>query len=309
MSSLTKTALAVFTLSSSVIFAGTMGPACIPGSVFVPCETVAWDFGISALYLQPIYDADFGYYNSVTQGAVQNYLAYNKPWDWGLKLEGSHQWGYGSDIHVEWYHLKATVGPHAFGPETIGSTTVLSGLFERENHWDAVNLEFAQQANAGQKLWRFHGGVQFASIKTHEDRFFPLVGTTAGNAFRSTTFTGFGPRTGLDATYQFCNGWGVYAKSAVALLVGSSKFSNSSNFVTQSYSYGSKSSMVPELEAKLGLDWVYGLAQGDITFDFGYMWFNYFNAQHNLNTTPTLGIESDFAASGLYFGVVYRGVV
>lgn len=310
MSGLTKTAFSVLALSGLAAFAGTMGPECTQGSVTVPCETIAWNFGVSALYLQPVYDADFGYYNVVSEsGFTRGYQDYRNPWEWGFKLEGSYHWGPGNDINVSWYRLRANTGDNDFGPITIGGAPVLSGIFGRESDWDALNGEFAQSINAGNALGRVHGGVQFAEIRTEEARIFPGGIDTDRGVFRKSEYNGFGPRAGFDGTYTCGNGFGIYAKSAAALLVGPSSFDNESTFETPLNSHGSKIAIVPELEAKLGVDWVYGLAQGDLTFDLGYMWFNYFNAQHNLNTSVAFGNESDFATSGLYFGVVYKGVV
>lgn len=312
----------VIAVSSTVVDAGTLGPVCIPGSVTIPCNSSAWDFAAQALYLKPSFSG-VGYYGSTTVNGVQTFQQINYNWGWGYKLEGSYHFSTGNDIDLNWYHYSRT-----------SSTALPNDLVNRYSQiinnnvaasiqpkWDAVNLELGQLINVGDfERFRVHGGIQYArivSLGTYTGEgattVVDSVTTVDERSFiinNSMTYNGFGPRVGADLYYYWNNAISMYGKTAVALLVGTSSFNRNVNntvFTTVS-TYGSQTLVVPEMEAKLGATYSCTLSQGDLTLDVGWMWANYFDAQHE-GLATSLANVSDFGIQGLYFGLKWIGKV
>ena len=80
-----------FTISS-IGFAGTMGPVCVPGDVTVPCTMKQWDIGVQALYLKPTYRIDPGELFPLLPGAVDEV---GTKWAMAFALEGSYHFSTG----------------------------------------------------------------------------------------------------------------------------------------------------------------------------------------------------------------------
>ncbi|MGL5742619.1 MAG: Lpg1974 family pore-forming outer membrane protein [Legionella sp.] len=336
MLSLKKTTLAILALGSSSLFAGTMGPVCTPGNVAVPCPSTAWNVGGQALILQVMTDNNLslgvstGFNPADGVSFVDVSTDLSAQWDWGFQIEGSYHFNTGNDITISWYHLDTGWNNHEFVRDDIPLVRATEDVrlgYGHKNRWDAVNGELGQFVGfSANKKIRFHGGFQFASIKRSVHAFAAVERTGTGELAVTndvfgrlegdTQYNGFGPRTGIDMNYVFGNGFGIYAKAATALLVGSAKhgFDFDARHVIDGDVVsgldidvgGTRTSIVPELEAKLGANYTYAMAQGDLTMDAGYMWFNYFNA---LNATVLPGTATDFGAAGPYFGLKYVGNV
>lgn len=330
MLNLKKTAVAVIALSSSAVFAGTMGPVCSAVNVTVPCESTAWDIGAKALYLQPSISNGVGFENTITDNntsTAQNF-GVNPSWGWGFFVEGSYHFNTGNDVNLNWYHLNhssnRTIAANpalSFVDPFVGTVTTSTGAasLNVDPHWDAVNLELGQLVSFGEaKTIRFHGGFEYARLSATGGTTASTTVSTTGLASTSTfsysktqnpSYNGFGPRVGADLGYDWGNGLSLYANSAVGLLAGSTKYSTttSDSFGNNLTLNGSKTLVVPELEGKLGATYTYATSQGDLSLDAGWMWVNYFNAiQDNSLTTKA---DGDFAVQGPFIGLKFVGNV
>ncbi|KTD42360.1 Lpg1974 family pore-forming outer membrane protein [Legionella quateirensis] len=321
-------------IGNSLVFAGTMGAACVPGDVSIPCDKAGWSFGGQALYLQPSFGGNGLGYSAFSYGTdsfgttvgannPNNTITNVKPeWSWGFQIEGAYKFGSGSDLDLNWYHQNNTTSkylPH--GSLFSGNAPALyAGFITVAPSWDAVNIELGQHFDFDEtKMMRLHAGIDYSRVKTVFTNY-PRLRPDSSPLFITTdniSFNGFGPRVGDDFTYLLGHGLGLYAKGAASLLIGTTKQNVSGyqnlafpqSFSTGNYVQTNRSVVITELEAKLGLKYDYPTAQGIWGVDVGYMWVNYFNALVSQTGSGLAGSASssstaaNFNLNGLYFGL------
>jgi Legionella pneumophila major outer membrane protein precursor len=339
MLNLKKTALAVIALGSTAAFAGTMGPVCSAVNVTVPCENTAWDIGGRALYLQPTTSA-FSGNRTFTSAANSNTLSRDSQpsYGWGFQLEASYHYSTGNDFDLNWYHFRN-------GKTYQNANTVVLGQFIGNNFldtprydltdtyayqsnstaWDQVNMEFGQHVDFGEnKFGRLHAGMNYSRVGNGvTSQVIGSYATTPGGTAtnynnynaRNGVYNGFGPRVGMDLGYDWGNGLSVYGNGALSVLAGTAKTSyniitrNAAGEATGNVWYGlSNARVVPELDAKLGFMYTYAMAQGDLSFDIGWLWASYMGALSS-DSTSSQSYSNNFGIQGLYFGLKWVGNV
>ncbi len=289
---------------NSFVFAGTMSsfPArsCIPGDLTVPCEASRWDIGVQALYLKPVYSA-----GEVYEYASAGIFKDVDKWDWGYRIEGSYHFNTGNDLTMNWSHYDVDSNH--------------SGYAGLDNKFDQVNLVMGQQVDMGLvKNAHFYGGLQYAKILVDKTNSYltvpPAIAAVAVglSQYRNRDFNGVGPVIGVDYSYDLPYGLSLTADAAGSILYGTARYSSGFVFspsnLVQASVYASKKAIVPSLEAKLGLNYAHGFAQGILNFVGGYQVINYFDV---IETRGTAGFSavasSNFGLFGPYFGLKWIG--
>ena len=326
-----KLLFSLLMLSGSISFAGTMGSVCQEGNVTVPCDMNKWSFSGQALYMQMTTGNNVA--NSTLTGTNGSFNRGADPsWNWGFQLEGAYLFSNGKDINLNWYHLRGSDSQTLASPVNLGSVfipsdpaglsapaTVLNANITSFNSsqtsaWDMVNIEHGRQINLDKEFHaRVHFGGEFSRVM--QNAALTERGTTAA---ANTTFSytnntnavynGFGPRLGLDLVYATPYHIGFYGKGAVGVLAGTAKTSytgtNTSNITSSLYYTVNR--VVTSFDSKLGLDYTYAIAQGEVAIDAGYMWINYLNPLVSAGSSSGAHNNS-YAIQGVYFGAKWTG--
>jgi Legionella pneumophila major outer membrane protein precursor len=239
------TALAVMALSSSVAFAGTMGPMSGALNVTVPAESNGWEVGGHALYLK-LNGPDIYGTKAVTNVAASPTTFTNgvePTYDWGFVVDAAYRFGTGNDLNVNWYHIAGTssntvsyfgpslvdnVGVGLYGVLISDATAAANGgaTLGSDPTWDAVNIELGQRVTFSEgKNVRFHGGAQWARLAGNSQYTTPVGNTTtfvnglANSA--SNTETAITTATYFYQQYQYSfNGFGPRLGSSFSYDVG-----------------------------------------------------------------------------------------
>lgn len=321
MLNLKKTAIAVAAVVAcgAAQAGGYTPPACTGVNVTVPCEEQAWDVGIQALYVQPISGSNQYWAPEFNNNLTDwRWLDSDPKWTWGFRLEGSYHFGTGNDINVNWTHFsKKTDRNKVYDLAILAPGLTFNFDFWNDNKFDAVNVEFGQHVDFGEnKNIRFHGGVQYARVDytNHWAGSVPQIpGNDVVNVQDASKFNGFGPRAGVDMSYDFGNGFSILGSTAGSILVGTLKSTftvgtvgqNIGQLLPQDFNLrASKTAIVPSVEAKLGAKYTHAMAQGDLSIEGGWMFANYWDS---VQTTVLLPDNHSFGYQGPYLGLKWVG--
>lgn len=310
----------IMIIASYGAYAGSVGEACQTEQVGLPCKNNVWHVGAQALYLQPSYnDKNANYIGEIVDNINDNntytyFVDNQQSWRWGFKLDVAYEYSAGKDLTADWYHLGKNAQTQTFDEIAIyGFGDVINSVLTTTPQWDALNIELGQQVNFGLfKNIRFHGGVQYTRISTNVS----LTGTNENDnssyqGSDNSSFSGFGPRIGLDMAYNLFSSINLYADTSIAGLVGSSKITKviltgGDNGGRQDIS-GSHTTLVPALELKAGAQLSTAMFDGVTTLDVGYLWVNYFDAQTLYVETTRGNDDADFGIHGPYVGLKWVG--
>lgn len=321
-------ALGVSGAASAGMYAAPPAMGCTAGNVTVPCEKKGWSIGVEGLLVKV---GDVGQVTSTTTttttGGVTSSTTTNDSldpdWDWAFRLEAAYMFGTGNDLNLNWTHFtnltsQSTVatGINAlYATDVTGADTVATDI---DNKFDAINLEFGQMVNFGEKVsTRFHGGLQFADIRQTlaQSSYVSTAATTYNYYNNESKYTGIGPRAGADTSYCFGNGVSIFGDFAAALLIGDLETTTSTDSVsagtltnTTSSTSSVSNAIVPEAEARLGLAYTKPMAQGDLRVEAGYELTNYWDASTvNGSTANATADETSFNYQGIFLGLKWMG--
>lgn len=337
MLNLKKTAVAVLALSSSAVFAGTMGPVCSAVPVTMPCESSGWEIGARALWM----NIGAGNQSTTLASSSGGDLTTNvgPGFGWGFQINGAMTYGTGKNVYLDWYHINNTQNK-TFGDVTLtGNPAFVSGSqFTRTTYissvnsaggtasanprMDDVNMLFGQHVDFsdvtsanlgwGWKWARVAGSNNVAmngTISTVTEGAAPVTTAYNFNSNGSNTFNGFGPEVSLLGEYELIDHLNIYGKGDFSALAGFSKSSMTYGDVVSGGTVTGSSSVVaitPVVAGKLGLNYGWDMTGfGVVSFDVNYDFRQYINAFRNVNPALSSGNKSSssFSAQGIVFGL------
>jgi len=297
-------ALAMIGLSATA-FAGSPGdnmvaPAPTGINLVAPDSVGTWSFGLEALYMEA--GQQFQYAAVNTLDADDNFTQKNKSvgneFDWGVEGDISYMFpGSSRDVTLGYTYMNFDDSNHVSGPANIGAfinfpdvdSDYDSAKAKSHQTLNQVDLTFGQLIRIGDRV-DLHpfAGVRYADIDVKNDG--DYTGTHVGSIDPYTDeidndseFQGAGPRAGFDGSVHLGSGFSIVGTMAGSLLVGDMsqkfRFIDAEGVDVATYKNDSYTAIVPELDAKLGLD--YNVAFNPNTsmdIQLGYQVVNYFNA-------------------------------
>jgi hypothetical protein len=309
---------------SAVAFAGAPGNnMVIPSGInlIAPDSTGTWMFGIEALYMQNNENYQYAPPDGISPTGIVHTQSVGNDWNWGVEADIGYMFaGSSRDVNLSYTHLGFEDSDSVTLPEIPPIFGVGSASGKIDQDLNAASLTFGQLFTVGQRV-TLHpfGGVQFADIDSDftSTFSFPFTIGDTDTTLSSTSklhsdFVGAGPRAGIDGAVHLGGGFSVVGTFAGALLVGNM---DAKNTVTASvlgltaqqvFNPDSYTAVVPELDAKLGLDYLFAFNPTvSMNAQIGYEAVNYFNAVvadvNDIQQINSINNTNDFNYHGPYF--------
>lgn len=287
-----------------------------------PESNSAWSFGLQALYAQ-IGSNGFQYtqindnsapLNTFTNKSVDN------PTGWAGEADVTYHFsGNSRDITLGYTHLdvnqtnKTTLSGAETFSSSLGSVADQAKGQTDIDH-NALDLTLGQQLLVGSVLVLHpFAGLRYADIDQDNkvDYTDSSTLTNTGTGKNTSDFQGIGPRAGLDVRVLAGAGVSFVGTMGGSLLVGSldAHQSSTSSSVNLKTSPDDHTQIVPELDAKIGLDYTpHKLFPGAaVGFQVGYELAHYYNAASMDGFDATLvnstNNNTDFSYQGPYMRI------
>ncbi len=318
-----------------------------PCNVTVPCYNGGVTLGVTGLYLRPTSGNNaYAFVSEVTPGGVsRKHLKSVEPdYDWAYNVSLGYIFpGTANDVKVTYsnFNHHTQDGIADTGPLLIAATVPFifpaDVILEKSSasaryNYQTLDIDFGQHFNIGCNTHvKLIGGVRLAdlesSFKTRYDGVVAVPGVLLGDTYiakaeQKSKFEGAGPRVGTEVEYSLGNGFGVVGQATTSLLVGNVRSNHLQNEVvldddganlfevTTSEHSGKRTHIVPNLNAKLGLNYNYQFCnptRTKMTLEAGYQVDHYFNVNERINSVEAFAagnaqaINTSF--SGPYIGL------
>lgn len=301
-------ALAVLGLSTSVFAGEYKNEVAVPSGVdlIAPDSIGLWSIGIEGVYAKSgNYDYQYAQVNTNTQLTLEPLRdeVVGSDYHWGGEIDLTYLFpGNSRDVRLDYTHLhfnnsdNTTIGGNqslapALGPDYYASFALLtsSGDFahaEQDSTLDVVDLIFGGWIRTGARV-DLHPtfGIRYANIRNEDEAdYVNTIGQVATQEIKSN-FEGIGPRVGADAVVHAWHGLSIVGSIGASLLVGIIDSDLElydptipSGVTENTYENEHITHVIPELDARLGLDYGYAFTPlTSLNVQVGWEVVNYFD--------------------------------
>ncbi|MFN7096398.1 MAG: Lpg1974 family pore-forming outer membrane protein [Gammaproteobacteria bacterium] len=318
--------------ATTIAYAGAPGNNMVPPSgvaLIAPSTPGMWTVGLEATMLMPI--DKFQYMQAVLPQPDGSTIFHNESVDnqpgfgWGVNV-GYQFANTGRDITVAFMTdntgdseaYSVPVGTILYGPNGRSNPLQITdggnAVGTADYRYRAADLTMGQLFTIGQRV-TLHpfAGLRYAYLSVDGDASYNHLSGEVDQFDSDSIFNGAGPRIGVNAAVHLWWGFSIVGTAGASVLIGDisdpykviANAQNSAITTTTKYDSDDNTTVIPELDESLGLDYQYAFAPTTILdAQFGVQMLNYFNGdQHDfvstVDTNSSLA-EQDFGLHGLY---------